>query len=111
MKIRRPIRAERGHVPEELDGLQFAAELEFQGVAQGELVSRGQSQRLESGIVQVGIGRSEAAGGHGDRWIGAVGQVPRITRAHNRRREALAIPYVTAEVETPVGKDGALEAE
>ncbi len=40
----------------ELDGLQFAAELEFENVTDGKIVGRGERWRLQRGGVQIGIG-------------------------------------------------------
>src|SRR5207302_11008578 len=97
--------------PEKLNGLEFAAELEFEDIPKNEVISCGKRQRLESGVVQVRIGRSEAAHAQSHGWLGTVGQATRITRAHHCRGQALAIGHVAAEGELAVGKDGAFQSE
>src|SRR5215470_2951767 len=46
VKISRTVRTEAVEVAEELNGLQLAAEFQFQRVAENEIVSRGKRQRL-----------------------------------------------------------------
>ncbi len=74
MKIGGTVRAKRAQMAEELDGLQFASELEFQHIANREIVACGEGQRLQSGIVQVGIGGGEAADGQRYRRLGTICQ-------------------------------------
>src|SRR5207302_10907631 len=61
MHVHRGVGAKGIEAPEKLDGLEFAAELEFEDIPKNEVISCGKRQRLESGVVQVRIGRSEAA--------------------------------------------------
>ena len=67
MKIGRTVGTKGGYVAQELDGLKFAAEFQFQNIGDGEVVASGKSQRLQRGIVQVGIGRRKAAHGQPQR--------------------------------------------
>ena len=87
MKIGGTVGAESGHMAQELDGLQFAAELEFENVADGKIIGRRESQRLQRGVVQVGIGSREAANGetHGRRQSHSSGDANSWSAA--RRRE------------------------
>ena len=61
MEIDRAVGPECSHVTEELDGLEFAAEIQFQDVGDGDGVSGGQRHGLQRGVTQVGIGRGKAA--------------------------------------------------
>ena len=52
----------------------FAAKLEFENIADCELVASGDRQCLQRGVVQVGIGWSKAAHGHSQRRLRAIVQ-------------------------------------
>ena len=83
MQVERTIGPECGHVPKELDSLQFAAELQFDNVANREIIARVERQRLQRGIVQVGIGRREATHSNGHGRPGTIWQKMRIGRSEN----------------------------
>jgi len=73
MKAGESIRAESAQMPQELDGLQFAAELEFYNVAQGEIITGRKRQRLQGRTVQARVRRCEAADRNGHARIGTIG--------------------------------------
>ena len=61
MYVSRSEGAKGGDSAHELDGLNFAAELQFQNVAQGYVVRGGQRKRLECSAVQIDIRGSQTA--------------------------------------------------
>ncbi len=67
MQVSRTEGTKRGHPSQELDGLQFAAEAQFQNVPEREFIGRGKRQRLQRGAVTIDSGRSQAA--HGKRHL------------------------------------------
>ena len=97
---------------QELDGLQFAAELEFQDVANGKVVACRESQRLQRGIVQVGIGRRKTANGEGHGRLRSIRSGDGNSWCARRpRASAAAVADIAADGEMSVGEDRALEGE
>src|SRR5215471_295505 len=90
---------------EELDGLQLAAELQFNDISEDKIVASGKRQSLEGGIVQIGIGGSKTAHAQAHYGHGTVGHHVGVVCAHDRRRQTLAIGHVTAEGEVAVGEN------
>src|ERR1700722_10994296 len=109
--MRRTIGAKGSGVAEELDGLELAAEFQLQHVGDREVIARGKSQRLQGGVMQVRVGRREAAYGQSERRRGAVSQTTGICGAQHACWEGAAVTDVAAEGEMSVGKDRALESE
>ena len=111
MQIEGTVGPERGHVPEKLNGLQLAAELQFQHVAKCELIARVERQRLQRGIVQVWIGRREAAHGNRHRGPRTIRQKMRIDSAQNGCRKAVSVANISAQPDAGGGKNRALHRE
>ena len=111
MKIGRAVGTERRNVAQKLDGLQFAAELEFQNISHSKVVSRRGRERLQYRAMQVRIGRGEAARSQREGWLRAIRQAMRIGSAHHPGRQTVAVSHIAAEGHVPIGKDGALQLE
>src|SRR5215472_12954563 len=103
VKISRTVRADAVEVAEELNGLQLAAEFQFEGVAEKELISRRKRQRLQRGVVQVGIRRSKTTCGHANHGRGSVGEVTRIGGAHDGGGNGLAVSNISAKCQMAIG--------
>src|SRR5215469_7711545 len=109
MQVSTGVRTERIQMAEELDGLQFAAELELDGIAENEVVCYRHRQRLERFIVQAGIGWGKAARRQADGGTRSIFQVVRVAGAYDRSRNSLAVTDVTAKGKTSGGEQGALD--
>src|ERR1700683_4561239 len=72
MHIGRPEGPERRHASQELNGLQLAAKVEFDHVAERKAVGRGQRESLERTAVQAEVRRRQAPHGQGKRRLTAV---------------------------------------
>jgi len=111
MNIGGTVGAESGNVAQELDGLQLTTELQFENVVDRNVVGRRERQSLQCGVMQVGIGSSEAANGQGHRRGRTVRHTMGIAGAQHCRGQTFAIRHITAESQMPFGEDGALQLE
>ena len=97
---------------QELDGLKLAAELQFQNVADGKLVARGKSQRLQE-LRCAGWDRKARNGARSGPALAAEPSARRwrITGAQHRGRQTFSVAHVAAEGQMAVGEDGALQGK
>src|SRR5579862_9529020 len=111
MHVGRSVGAERIEMSEELDGLQFAAEPEFEHVADSKFVAGGQRESLQGGIVQAGIGSGEASKRNSHGGLRSILQAAGICGTENGGGHSVSVADVAAEGEMAVGEHRALELE
>src|ERR1700733_9710040 len=104
MKIHGTVRTKCRRTSEKLNGLEFAAELQLEHIADREFICRIQRHCLQCGIVQVGVGGCETADRESHRRARTIGQTVGVHRPQNCRGKAVSVTDISTYPDTVSGE-------